>query len=155
MSNLKGLLKKYQISSSKLQIEVLETGLMKNIQSAQRVLNDLIVLGIKVALDDFGTGYSSLTYLRRLPISILKIDQGFIQGMINDKDDEVIVKAIIAMSRDLDVRLLAEGIETKEQLDVLKKIGCEMGQGYYFGKPMSAYDFENRFLIRDDFFGVN
>lgn len=143
---IKNTLNKYKLPSKHLKIEVIETGLMKDIHSAMSVLSDLSNRGIEIALDDFGTGYSSLTYLRRFPINILKIDKSFIDNIVTDRNDQVLVKAIMAMSKDMDIKILAEGIETEAQRAYLISIGCQLGQGYLFAKPQSAYQFQKKFL---------
>ncbi|MNF92558.1 Oxygen sensor protein DosP [compost metagenome] len=93
-------------------------------------------MGIRLAIDDFGTGYSSLSYLRRFPIDVLKIDQSFIRGLSTDSNDAALVSAIISLGRSLKLTIIAEGVETLEQLDFLKAHRCEEGQGYYFSKAV-------------------
>ena len=93
-------------------------------------------LGVKVALDDFGTGYSSLTYLQRLPIDIVKIDRTFVKDIKNKDDNEIIVQIVITIAEALGLEVVAEGVETKEQLDYLIKSKCEQAQGYFFARPM-------------------
>jgi EAL domain-containing protein (putative c-di-GMP-specific phosphodiesterase class I) len=100
------------------------------------VLSRLAQLGIGIALDDFGTGYSSLAYLRRLPIQLLKIDRAFVQNVPEDKDDAIIVRSIIAMTKEMELQILAEGIETEAQLQFLTETGCVLGQGYLYSKPI-------------------
>jgi EAL domain-containing protein (putative c-di-GMP-specific phosphodiesterase class I) len=88
-------------------------------------------------MDDFGTGYSSLSYLQRLPIDILKIDRSFVQTMLENPNNLEIIKAIIGLGKILDLRIVAEGVETQEQLESLQELGCDLGQGYHLGRPMS------------------
>ncbi len=95
-------------------------------------------IGINVAIDDFGTGYSSLGYLKYLEISKIKIDKIFIDDLVDDVRDQAVAKSIIDLSRGLDLEVLAEGIETKEQYDILKDLGCQIIQGYYFSKPITS-----------------
>lgn len=119
-----------------LELEITEGVLMQNIETTVTALARLKTMGIRLAIDDFGTGYSSLSYLRRFPIDVLKIDQSFIRGLSNDSNDAALVSAIISLGRSLNLTIIAEGVETLEQLDFLKSHQCEEGQGYYFSKPV-------------------
>jgi diguanylate cyclase (GGDEF)-like protein len=130
------------LSPTCLEIEITETTIMDSPEMSALVLEQLREQGIKVAVDDFGTGYSSLNYLKRLPLTRLKIDQSFVSDVVHDTNDFAIVKAIIAMAKDLSLDIVAEGVETREQHLYLASEGCHKGQGYYFGKPMSSKDFE-------------
>ena len=103
---------------------------MENVEVAVNTLNTLNVMGVRLAIDDFGTGYSSLSYLKQFAIDTLKIDRSFIKGITNDPDDATIVSAIIGMARGLGQRIVAEGIETAEQLAFLRIQGCHEGQGF-------------------------
>ena len=124
-----------QTLGSCLELEITESVLMENPESAISLIRKLRTYGIKFALDDFGTGYSSLTWLRELPVDVVKIDRQFINLIQHAKDDLQIVSAIINLVHSLGLAVIAEGIETKEQLDWLAKIGCDCGQGYYLAKP--------------------
>jgi EAL domain-containing protein (putative c-di-GMP-specific phosphodiesterase class I) len=104
-------------------------------------------MGLQTSLDDFGTGYSSLNYLMRLPIDKLKIDRTFIQNMEDGSRGVAIVSAIIAMAHSLDLEVIAEGVETESHIHLLRKMKCDIIQGYYIAKPMSASDFEQLFVI--------
>jgi EAL domain-containing protein (putative c-di-GMP-specific phosphodiesterase class I) len=121
-----------------LELEVTEGQMMNNPDLSIEKLQKLDTLGIEVAIDDFGTGYSSLSYLKKLPLSKLKIDQSFIRDIPQDKDDMAIVRAIIAIAKSLDLKLIAEGVETKEQRDFMVDEGCLSIQGYYYSKPLQA-----------------
>ncbi|MNQ29153.1 Phytochrome-like protein cph2 [compost metagenome] len=121
-----------------LELEITEGVLMQNVETTMTALNRLKTLGVRLAIDDFGTGYSSLSYLRRFPIDVLKIDQSFIHGLSNDTNDAALVSAIISLGRSLDLNVIAEGVETEEQLAFLKAHQCEEGQGYYFSKALPA-----------------
>lgn len=123
-----------------LDIEITESVAMAQPEQAREQLNALVALGCSVALDDFGTGYSSLAYLKDLPVSKLKIDQSFMKGIPHDLDDVTIARAIIALAHSLGLTLVAEGVETQEQLEFLREYGCEAYQGWLFAKAMEAKD---------------
>jgi diguanylate cyclase (GGDEF)-like protein/PAS domain S-box-containing protein len=123
-----------------LALEVTETGVMVDPDRAVRLLQDLQSLGMSIALDDFGTGYSSLTYLRRLPVSTIKIDRSFIREMADDPDDMAIVVSIVDLARSVDLTVVAEGIETPAQLALLRGLGCAAGQGFLWSRPVPAVD---------------
>ena len=110
------------------------------------VLNKLKSLGIGISIDDFGTGYSSLNYLKNFPIDYIKIDKSFISELMNDPNDAIIVKAIITLAHNLHKEVIAEGVETKEQLDFLTKHQCDITQGYFFSKPLPIEEIEKIYL---------
>ena len=134
------------ISVKDIQIEVTETAVMKNMKTAVEVLLKMRNRGIKIALDDFGTGYSSLTYLKNLPIDVVKIDRGFIKNIEEKKQDEFIVKTVVELAHGLGKEIVAEGIETKRQLEFLREIGCDTAQGYLFSRPVPAEEIENMLI---------
>ncbi len=121
-----------------LEVEITESSAMENIEVSQDVLHELKKLGVKVAIDDFGTGFSSLGYLKSFPITALKIDKTFIAGVTNDEKDSAIVTTIIELAHSLGLKVIAEGVETEEQLAFLSKHNCDIGQGYLFSKPLTA-----------------
>jgi diguanylate cyclase (GGDEF)-like protein/PAS domain S-box-containing protein len=121
-----------------LELEVTESGLMENIESAQHTLTEIRKFGVLISIDDFGTGYSSLAHLKRLPIDALKIDKSFISDLGRDTDDAAIVTATIAMAKSMDLKLVAEGVETQEQVDFLSGLGCDELQGFYFSTALPA-----------------
>lgn len=127
-----------KVSPSRLEIEITESMLLSKYGSAASVLNALLQLGVTVALDDFGTGFSSLTYLRKLPFSRIKIDQSFIGDMLVQPDCAAIVKSVISLARDLDIGVVAEGVETADQLEYLRQIACDEVQGYLISRPVAA-----------------
>ncbi|MFK4505609.1 EAL domain-containing protein [Bradyrhizobium daqingense] len=127
-----------KVSPSRLEIEITESMLLSKYGSAASVLNALLQLGVTVALDDFGTGFSSLTYLRKLPFSRIKIDQSFIGDMLVQPDCAAIVKSVISLARDLDIGVVAEGVETGDQLEYLRQIACDEVQGYLISRPVAA-----------------
>jgi EAL domain-containing protein (putative c-di-GMP-specific phosphodiesterase class I) len=124
-----------------IDLELTETFLMQDTVSTVSVLKALKEMGLRLALDDFGTGYSSLSHLRRFPIDVLKIDQSFVRDLATDTHDASIVSAVIGMGRSLHMRVVAEGVETSEQLAFLKKQRCPEGQGYFLGHPAKAESF--------------
>ncbi len=108
-------------------------------------MQELRTLGVGLSLDDFGTGYSSLEYLKKLPLSQIKIDQSFVKNMLQEKSDRAIIKTIISLAAAFDLELIAEGIETKEHYETLLTLGCDTFQGYYFAKPLRATEIEHLF----------
>jgi diguanylate cyclase (GGDEF)-like protein len=135
------LLTTWQVPAVWLQLEITESAIMADPSRAMHVLARLTELGVGVSLDDFGTGYSSLAYLRRLPLDVLKIDRTFVEGLDRPGTGRTLVRTILDMSRDLDLRTVAEGVEKAEQLEELRRLGCTLGQGFLFSRPVSAKDF--------------
>lgn len=135
------------VKYDEIQLEITETSLIENFDLAIDTIRELSERGIKFALDDFGTGYSSFTYLKKLPIDCLKIDRDFLLTIEMDKTNEIIVNKVIELAHVLGMKVIAEGIETVEQLEVLKRYGCDKGQGYYFSKPLPSSNIEE-FLVR-------
>ncbi|HEU4620751.1 MAG TPA: EAL domain-containing protein [Burkholderiaceae bacterium] len=135
-------LERHQLPPAALAIEITETGLMSDLQGALREADRLVAAGIDLVIDDFGTGYSSLSYLPRLPIGALKIDRAFIAGLDKTREGAAIVNAIVALGRTLDLRVIAEGVETPAQIEVLNRLGCRLVQGFVHARPMPAADFE-------------
>ncbi len=121
-----------------LTIEVTESTAMADGDTGFRALRDLSGEGIRVAIDDFGTGYSSLEQLRRMPVDVVKVDRSFVRGMAADSIDRELVAAVVGMGRALKLIVVAEGIETPEQAEVLRELGCDIGQGFLFAKPLPA-----------------
>ena len=120
---------------ARLELEITETLLQRDLEGSSRKMQSLGELGIRFALDDFGTGYSSLAYLKSLPLHVLKIDQSFVLEMLKDEKDLAIVRAVIALTHSLDLQVVAEGVETGQHLDALTAMGCDICQGYYWGRP--------------------
>jgi EAL domain-containing protein (putative c-di-GMP-specific phosphodiesterase class I) len=138
---LYGILGETGLAPHLLELELTESVLMKHADSAAAILQALRERGVQVAIDDFGTGYSSLSYLGKFPIDALKIDQSFVGRIINAADDATIVTAVIGMARSLNLRVVAEGVETLEQLTFLRNHECDEAQGYYFGRPVLPQQF--------------
>jgi len=131
-----------------LELELTETSIMENPESAREILTEIRQMGARVAIDDFGTGYSSLSYLKRFPIDTLKLDRSFVNGVTTDRHDAALVTAMVTLAHNLDLRVVAEGIETKEQLDFLRRLKCDEGQGYLFSKPQRPETIQN--ILGDD-----
>jgi diguanylate cyclase (GGDEF)-like protein/PAS domain S-box-containing protein len=147
INEIKELIFKTKLKCDEIQLEVTETAVMEDINASTRILKELSDMGIKIALDDFGTGYSSLTYLEKLPIDIVKLDRDFIKGISNKGQSNVIVESVIKLTHDLNLGIVAEGIETKDQLDFLKLNNCDYGQGYLFSKPVAKEEIEKLLLL--------
>ncbi|HYR77093.1 MAG TPA: EAL domain-containing protein [Pyrinomonadaceae bacterium] len=137
LDRLRQVLGDTRLDPTCLELELTETSIMENGESAVRLLNEIRNLGVKIAIDDFGTGYSSLGYLKRLPIDTLKLDQSFVNGATTDPDDAALVMAIVTLAHNLRLKVVAEGIETAEQLAFLRLLRCDEGQGYLFSKPVT------------------
>jgi len=140
------LIKSVGIKPEWVELEITEGQLMKNPKKSIEILTKISKRGIKLAIDDFGTGYSSLAYLKNFPINKLKIDRSFVKDIPNDKDDMEITKSIISLSKNLNLSVIAEGVETLAQKDFLVKNGCKYIQGYIYAKPMDSEDIENLWL---------
>ena len=137
------------LDSRYLEIELTESILMQDTTATVRILNELSALGVQIAVDDFGTGYSSLSYLKRFPIDMLKIDRSFVRDLTTDPDDAAIVNAVIALSHNLGIKAIAEGVETPEQLDFLYRHGCDAMQGYCLSRPLPAEAFAHFLALRN------
>ena len=133
------------LSPACLELELTESILMREVAVAMQILDGLKHLGLSIAVDDFGTGYSSLNYLKQFPIDVLKIDRSFVDGLPSGEQDAQIARAIIAMAHSLNLAVIAEGVETHEQLEFLREHGCDEVQGYLFGRPMPPARFEAQF----------
>jgi EAL domain-containing protein (putative c-di-GMP-specific phosphodiesterase class I) len=134
-----------------LELELTESILMRDVGEAMNILENLKRLGLCIAVDDFGTGYSSLNYLKQFPIDVLKIDRSFVDGLPDGERDAQIARAIIAMAHSLNLAVIAEGVETHAQLGFLREHGCDEVQGYLFGHPVPAAQFERLFGVSVDF----
>jgi len=148
VERLRRLIQETQINPTLVELEVTESVIIEGTSEAREALDQIAALGVNLAIDDFGTGYSGLAYLKRLPIDTVKIDQSFVRDLTVDADDAAIVTAIVAMARSLAVDVVAEGVETEEQLEELKRLGCRRAQGYLLARPMDAQAI-TRLLGRD------
>ena len=138
---VKGLFEEYQIPSDMIEFELTESIYLDNTEKALSLVKGLHNLGTKVSMDDFGSGYSSLNLLSRLPIDIIKLDRVFLREDTLQDSDKIIISCVIDMARRLRIISLCEGVETPEQSDYLKEIGCQIQQGYYFSKPIPEEEF--------------
>ncbi|GBL45368.1 diguanylate cyclase/phosphodiesterase [Sulfuriferula multivorans] len=135
-------------NSDSLELEVTESVVMKDLEGTISTLNKLHAMGVRLSIDDFGTGYSSLSYLKRFPINTLKIDQSFVRDITTDADDAAIASTIVTLGHSLKLRIIAEGVETAQQLALLREMKCDEMQGYYFSKPLEAAELEK--LLREE-----
>jgi diguanylate cyclase (GGDEF)-like protein len=151
---IRGALDDAGLEARYLELELTESAVMTNPEESAAILEQLSRMGVLVSVDDFGTGYSSMSYLRRFPIDKLKIDQSFIKELMTRAEDASIVRAIISLAHGLQLKVVAEGVETPEQLEFLKSLGCDQYQGYYFSEPLRAAAFgelvRNQQLTRND-----
>lgn len=134
-------LRTWDVAPSQVIIEITESAVMENPEIALNHLNQLSDLGVALSIDDFGTGYSSLAYLKRLPVSELKIDRSFVMNMLQDRSDEQIVRTIINLGENFGKKVLAEGVEDESTRGRLRELGCARAQGYHFARPMPADEF--------------
>jgi EAL domain-containing protein (putative c-di-GMP-specific phosphodiesterase class I) len=138
---IRSALQDAQLEPQFLEIELTESVVMTDPEGTAAILEQLSRMGVLVSVDDFGTGYSSMNYLRRFPIDKLKIDRGFLKDLISSNDDAAIVRAIISLAHSLRLKVVAEGVETPEQLRFLRTLGCDQYQGYHFSPPLPASEF--------------
>jgi len=146
VETIKSVLEQTGLDPRWLEIEITENMVMHDGEQMVDMLRAIKRLGVQIAVDDFGTGYSSLSYLRRFPVDRLKVDRSFVQEMAKDADSAAIVRTIIALGHNLGLKVVAEGVESEEQIAFLADNGCDELQGYYFSKPISAWRF--RKLLR-------
>ncbi len=134
-------LQNHGVPCTLLKLEITEGIVIQNLDETIEKMRRLQKLGVGFAMDDFGTGYSSLTYLKRLPVDALKIDQSFVRDATSDPNDAEIIRAIVAMAQSLNLTVIAEGVEKPEQLEFLEQLGCHLYQGYLFSEPLPTNDF--------------
>ena len=147
---VKAMVARHNLSPDQLMLELTESALLGGAEQVRQALNEIRGLGVRLSIDDFGTGYSSLSYLRDYPIDELKMDRSFVSDLARRGPDRAIAQAIMAMSRSLGLAVVAEGIETQEQLDILRELGCETGQGNLLAPPLSAQDVSTLFPLSDN-----
>jgi diguanylate cyclase (GGDEF)-like protein len=140
-SDLEQMLARWNADPARLLLEITESGLMADPSRARETALRLAATGVRLSIDDFGTGYSSLALLRRLPVSELKIDRSFVRDMTTNDDDATIVRSTIGMAHDLGLSVVAEGVETESTLRLLRKLGCDVAQGYHISRPLPASEF--------------
>lgn len=136
-------LQRYRLEGQALELEVTETAFIQDPDKAGLVCDEIKRLSVDLAVDDFGTGYSSLIYLKRFAPDRVKIDRSFVDGMVNSRGDQALVRAIIELVHSLNMTVVAEGVETQEQLQLLRQMGCDYVQGYYCGRPQPEEDWVN------------
>jgi EAL domain-containing protein (putative c-di-GMP-specific phosphodiesterase class I) len=147
VTKLRALIERTEINPTRLKLEITESMLMNDTQSVVGIMRELKSYGVKFALEDFGTGYSSLSYIKQLPLDQIKIDQSFVRDLCKDVGSRVLVRIIISMAESMCVEVIAEGVETEEQRQMLAVKGCRVWQGYLFGKPLPLNEFEARVRI--------
>jgi EAL domain-containing protein (putative c-di-GMP-specific phosphodiesterase class I) len=147
LADIAAVLEHTGLAPDRLEIELTESLFMSDVTLAVELLHAMKKLGVSLSIDDFGTGYSSLSYLSRFPIDVLKIDRSFVADITRDASDAAIVASIIALAHNLKLDVIAEGVETREQLEYLRRHGCDQMQGYYFSRPLAAANFEQ--LLRE------
>jgi EAL domain-containing protein (putative c-di-GMP-specific phosphodiesterase class I) len=146
VSMIKSILEELDLAPECLHIELTENQIIKNTDITIKKMKQLKSLGVKIAIDDFGTGYSSLGYLKEFPIDALKIDKSFIQDIVKNDDNAAITNTIITLAQNLNLNVIAEGVETKEQLEFLLSKNCYIMQGFYFSKPIKAEELTKKYL---------
>ncbi|SHI56016.1 PAS domain S-box-containing protein/diguanylate cyclase (GGDEF) domain-containing protein [Malonomonas rubra DSM 5091] len=151
VSAIRQTLQETGLPAESLELEITESILMENVEKAQHLLNKLKQMGVRLAIDDFGTGYSSLSYLREFPIDRIKVDKSFIQKVDTHPDDAAIAKAIIVMGHIIGMKVVAEGVEQKEELKFLQQNDCDEVQGFYFSPPLTAEELSQRILNQPEF----
>ena len=147
LDRLVDILGETRLDPTCLELELTETSIMESTEAAVKLLTQIRKLGVKVSIDDFGTGYSSLSYLKSLPIDTVKLDRSFVKGATTDPDDAALVMAIITLAHNLKLKVIAEGVETEEQVVFLRLLRCDEAQGFLYSKPMPPEAFESSVLL--------
>jgi EAL domain-containing protein (putative c-di-GMP-specific phosphodiesterase class I) len=147
LDRLVDILGETRLDPTCLELELTETSIMESTEAAVKLLTQIRKLGVKVSIDDFGTGYSSLSYLKSLPIDTVKLDRSFVKGATTDPDDAALVMAIITLAHNLKLKVIAEGVETEEQVVFLRLLRCDEAQGFLYSKPLPPEAFESSVLL--------
>jgi EAL domain-containing protein (putative c-di-GMP-specific phosphodiesterase class I) len=135
------LLREFDVPARLLELEITENTLAHDPERALTTLTALHNAGIRISIDDFGTGYSSMSYLKRLPVSELKVDRSFVSGMLTDVDDGILVRSVVDLGHNLGLTVVAEGVEDQATMDALSALGCDIAQGFHLGRPMTVEAF--------------
>jgi EAL domain-containing protein (putative c-di-GMP-specific phosphodiesterase class I) len=144
---VKGVLQSTGLEGRCLSLDITETLYITVLEGNTKALDDLRRMGVRISVDDFGMGYSSLSYLKRLPVDTLKVDRSFVAGLGEDAEDTAIVRMIIELAHTLGISIIAEGVESEQQAEQLKQMGCDLGQGFHFSEPLSPEE-SSRFFYR-------
>jgi EAL domain-containing protein (putative c-di-GMP-specific phosphodiesterase class I) len=153
MEQILQILAETELEPHCLKLELTESAIMQNADSATQILRDLRQHQIQLSMDDFGTGYSSLSYLRSFPMDYLKIDRSFVQGLDKTVKELNLVAVIVAIAQTMEMKVIAEGIETPDQLAHLRSLNCDFGQGYLFSKPLPAHQIIDLLRVESEKFG--
>lgn len=151
VENIKHIIKKTGVNSKNIVLEITESFAINDMERVIEIIDGLKEAGLRMALDDFGTGYSSLNYIKKLPLDVIKVDKTFIDDIVYDEYAQAFVKLIVDLSKTIGTQIVVEGVEQKEQYDMLKELGVNYIQGFLFGKPIPAYEFENKYLKKNDY----
>lgn len=143
ITEIYSIFKKYDIPSKYIELEITESTAFDNVYKLLDIMKNLQRIGFKISMDDFGAGYSSLGLLKDLPVDVIKLDCSFLRSSLENKKTKIVVEKIVELARDLDIEVIAEGVETLEQADFLKSIGCNLAQGFYYAKPIPLSEFES------------
>ena len=141
IKELREITDKYDIGKNKIEVELTESIMFQNQEQIINVMNEIKKAGFQVSVDDFGSGYSSLNLLKSIPADVIKLDKGFITEHPEDNKESIIITSVIDMAKKLNITTVAEGVETKNQSELLKNIGCDIVQGFYYAKPMKGSEF--------------
>ena len=150
ISNIKQHLVNADIEAQFIELEITESLLINDIEQSIQIMHQLKDIGFKLSIDDFGTGYSSLSYLKQFPIDTLKIDRAFVMDIENNDDDKVLAKSIIDLAHNLNLTVIAEGVENQQQLAIIEKLGAEEIQGFYFSKPKPSIEIETEYFVKPE-----